>query len=75
MEDGAIFVVDADYITKGVYLGDDTYNTFTIGRTLTFSFINNTAGLAGSAIYGGWINQSQSTFDFRGQLLSRDLSV
>ena len=73
IEGGAIFVADADYITKGVYLGDDTYDTFTIGSTMLFSFINNTAGQAGSAIYGGWINQSRSTFDFSGQ--SMDLSV
>lgn len=46
-EGGAIFVVDADYITKGVYLGDDTYEMFTVGRTLSFSFTNNRAGQAG----------------------------
>ena len=73
-EGGAIFVVDADYITKGVYLGDDTYETFTVGKTLSFSFINNRAGQAGSAIYGGWIHQSQSAFNFEGQQ-DTDLSV
>jgi hypothetical protein len=73
-EGGAIFVVDADYIIKGVYLGDDTYEMFTVGSSLFFSFINNTAGQAGSAIYGGWINQLQSTFNFTGQP-STDLSV
>ena len=74
-EGGAIFVVDSDYITKGFYLGDDTYETFTVdGGNLFFCFINNTAGQAGSAIYGGWIDQSQSKFDFVGQS-STDLSI
>ena len=74
-EGGAIFVVDADYITKGVYLGDDAYHTFATDSSLLLTFINNTAGRAGSAIYGGWIDQSPSMFNFRGQSLVTDLSV
>ena len=71
---GAIFVVDSDFITKGFYLGDDVYETFTIGSDIYFYFKNNTADQAGSAIYGGWIDQSLSKFDF-GNQLGTDLSL
>ena len=71
---GAIFVVDSDYITRGFYLGDDVYETFTVGSDIYFYFKNNTANQAGSAIYGGWIAQSLSKFDF-GNHVGTDLSL
>ena len=72
---GAIFVVDSDYIIKGNYLGDDVYETFTIGDGITFYFENNTASEAGSAIFGGWIDQSQSKFEFGNERQQHDLSL
>ena len=71
---GGMFVADSDYIIKGVYLGDDRYEPFTVGSNITFYFENNTAGAAGSAIFGGWIDNLQSKFEFANTSLN-DLSL
>ena len=70
---GAIFVTDTDYITKGSYLNDDVYETFSVSSSVSFYFENNTAGKAGSAIYGGWLDKSPSKFTF-GKQSQKDIS-